>query len=265
MAEALPLGWNVGLRRERERRGWTRAELAEKIKAGTHSIYRWEEKGGKPRADIIKALIHLFGKPVEAWGKSIWRMPYLPNVYFTGRERVLTYLHTRLGGLALREPARLPVALSQTRAISGLGGIGKTQTAVEYAYRFRDEYDMVVLVHASEREVLVAELAALAPLLGLPTFGETNQERLAQAVKRWLEMQKEQVWLLIFDNVDDVLLVKEFLPEKGNGAVLLTTRLHAVGKYIHKIELGTLTQDEGVQFFQRRVGIGEVARTESPL
>ncbi|HEU5199018.1 MAG TPA: tetratricopeptide repeat protein, partial [Ktedonobacterales bacterium] len=233
-----------------------RAELAEKIRVGVHSIYRWEEKGHKINEDAVKALIRLFGKPVEAWGKTMWKMPYLPNAYFTGREQVLKYLNERLGVRAIRDPGRLPVAISQPRAISGLGGIGKTQTAVEYAYRFRDEYDMVVLVHASEREVLVGELAALASLLGLPTYAETNQERLAEAVKHWLETQKEQVWLLIFDNVEDFEVVKKFLPEKGDGAVLLTTRLQAVGTHIRKVSLNTLTLEEGITFFQERVGTG---------
>lgn len=257
MSEALPLDWGARLRQERDRRGWSRAELAAKINAGESSVYRWEEKGDKPHAPVLQALVDLFGKPVEGWGKSIWRVPYMHNAYFTGRERVLTYLHARLGGPALSKPERLPVAVSQARAISGLGGIGKTQTAVEYAHRFEHEYDLVVLVHASSREVLVAELAGLAPLLGLPTYAETDQNRLAEAVKRWLETRKKQVWLLIFDNVEDILLVKEFLPEKGNGAVLLTTRLQAVGKYIHKVELGTLALEEGIQFFQKRLGAGE--------
>lgn len=257
MVEALPVDWNIGLRKERERRGWTRAELAEKIRVGVHSIYRWEEKGHKINEDAVKTLTRLFGKPVDAWGKTMWKMPYLPNAYFTGREQVLKYLNERLGVRAIRDPGRLPVAISQSRAISGLGGIGKTQTAVEYAYRFKDDYDMVVLVHASEREVLVGELASLAPLLGLPTYNETNQERLAVAVKRWLETQKEQVWLLIFDNVDDFEVVRKFLPEKGDGAVLLTTRLQAVGTHIRKVSLNTLSLEEGMMFFQERLGEGE--------
>ena len=258
MAEALPADWGTRLRRERERGGWTRAQLAEHLKVGESSIYGWEENGHKPKAETLQALCNLFGKPVAEWGKRIWRVPYLQNVYFTGRERLLTRLHTFLGrAMILSERERYPVAVSQTRAIKGLGGIGKTQTAVEYAHRYGNEYDLVLWVRADSREALLAQFAGLAPILGLPYAAETNQHRQAEAVKRWLETEHSQVWLLIFDNVEDILLVKEFLPEKGTGAVLLTTRLHAVGKYMRKIELDTLPLEEGVQFFQKRVGIGE--------
>lgn len=257
MEEVLPQDWNTRLRRERERRGWTRAQLAGHLKVGESSIYGWEEKAHKPRAETLQALIRLFGKPVEAWGKNLWHVPYLRNLYFTGRKHTLKRLHDYLRGPALSGREIAPVALSQTQAISGLGGIGKTQTALQYAYDHGDEYDLVLWVRADSRETLVAQFAALAPLLGLPTYAETNQHRLAEAVKRHLETEQEQVWLLILDNVEDILLVKEFLPEKGNGAVLLTTRLHGVGKSIHKIELDTLTLEESLQFFQKRLGRGE--------
>src|SRR5712692_5656674 len=66
---------------------------------------------------------------------SVWNIPFPRNQFFTGREDVLKRLHdTLIAGKA--------AALSQ--AISGLGGIGKTQTVVEYAYRYQDEYQYVL-------------------------------------------------------------------------------------------------------------------------
>src|SRR5205085_8529664 len=63
----------------------------------------------------------------------IWNVPLQRNLFFTGREQVLVDLHTALGA---GKTAALP---QSPQAISGLGGIGKTQTAVEYAYRFASE------------------------------------------------------------------------------------------------------------------------------
>ncbi len=60
---------------------------------------------------------------------SVWNVPFRRNPFFTGREPIFTQIHSLLHAGT--------TALSQPPAISGLGGIGKTQTAVEYAYRSR--------------------------------------------------------------------------------------------------------------------------------
>jgi len=65
----------------------------------------------------------------ETTPATIWNVPIRRNLLFTGRREVLQRLHDRLA-------AGKPAALTQPQAISGLGGIGKTQTALEYAYRY---------------------------------------------------------------------------------------------------------------------------------
>src|SRR5262249_37801675 len=70
---------------------------------------------------------------------QLWNVPYRRNPFFTGRDQVLEDLHK-----ALREGSR--AALTQAAAISGLGGIGKTQTALEYAYRYKEGYNAVFWV-----------------------------------------------------------------------------------------------------------------------
>ncbi len=256
MENAVALDWGARLRRERERRGWSREELARLINGPPHNIYRWEEKGHKPRADIREKLVKIFGKPEEEWGTWIGNVPYLRNLYFTGRERILARLHAALNG-------RNIMVVSQARAISGLGGIGKTQTAVEYAYRYADEYDMVLWVRADSREALLAQFAGLASLFHFPNQAEADQRRLAKAVLRHLETQEKRVWLLVFDNVDDISMVTEFVPRRGNGAILLTTRLHAVGKHMRKIELDKLTLEEGVRFLLERRKAARSEETEA--
>ncbi len=68
---------------------------------------------------------------------QLWTLPYRRNPYFTGREAVLARVHAFLQ----TQPA---VFVSQPAAISGLGGIGKTQIAIEYAYRYASEYQFVL-------------------------------------------------------------------------------------------------------------------------
>ena len=78
----------------------------------------------------------------------IWNVPFRQNPFFTGREALLRYLHDQL-------TRTKSAALTQAQAISGLGGIGKTQTAIEYAYRHRDEYRHVLWVNAATRDTIL--------------------------------------------------------------------------------------------------------------
>src|SRR5207248_3305913 len=100
---------------------------------------------------------------------QVWNIPYRRNPFFTGRESILDRLHIMLH-------AGSAAALSQPPAISGLGGIGKTQAAVEYAYRYRDDYQDVLWVQANTHETLTSSYVTLAGLLNLPEQGAQDQK-----------------------------------------------------------------------------------------
>src|SRR5256714_4351786 len=175
-----------------------------------------------------------------------WNVPLRRNPFFTGREPVFTQIHSLLH-------AGKTAALSQPPAIRGLGGIGKTQTAVEYAYRYRDEYQYVLWVQANTAETLLANFVALARLLNLPEKDAREQQITVQALKQWLETHSN--WLLIFDNADDLALVQDYLPAGNTGHVLLTTRAQAMGGLARKIELDTMSPQEGATLLLRRASL----------
>ena len=151
----------------------------------------------------------------------------------------------------------MPAALSQ--AIAGLGGVGKTQTAVEYAYRHRDQYRAVLWVRADpgwDRPDLGTNLVSgyreLAKVLGLPEKDARDSNEVVAAVRRWLG--REPNYLLILDNADDPALVKDYLPPDPKGHVLLTSRaeIFDVLGVRKSIELPVLMPDEALEFLVKR-------------
>src|SRR6266516_4006866 len=177
---------------------------------------------------------------------TIWNVPYPRNTFFTGREDLLATLVSHLR-------AYQPAALSQPQAMSGLGGVGKTQLAVEYAYRYAQDYEVVLWSAADSRETLISGFVELANLLNLPERNEADQSKSVAAVKHWLGSHGK--WLLILDNADDLSLLNDFLPSVRPGHILFTTRAHALGGLATRIEVGTPTQQIGMLLLLRRAGL----------
>ncbi len=117
------------------------------------------------------------------------------NAYFTGREDLL---HDVRAALEQRGRAML----------SGLGGMGKTQIAIEYAYRHRDDYDNALWVTAETETALTSGYAHLAQVLDLPQKDEQDQQVILDAVKTWLEAHDG--WLLVFDSANETKLLEGF-------------------------------------------------------
>ena len=184
----------------------------------------------------------------------VWNVPHVRNPHFTGRGELLDLLHQQLTSTRHNDPAKIDrVALTQPHAIKGLGGIGKTQIAVEYAYRSRNQghYTHTLWVNAASEETIMTSFVTLAELL--PAFSaknETDQQELVEAVKQWLEVC-EQPWLLIFDNVDSddcLSQLTNYFPQQGKGSILLTTRSHAVGSLAVSITVEEMDHWEGTLF-----------------
>jgi tetratricopeptide (TPR) repeat protein len=174
---------------------------------------------------------------------AIWNIPYPRNSFFLGRESELALIREHL-------QADQATALSRPQAISGLGGIGKTQLALEYAYRYHREYQAVLWAHAEGIEALVSSYVALATLLHLPERNAKEQDITVRAVKTWLQTHRD--WLLILDNADDLNLLPDFLPPVLGGHLLLTTRAAATGRLAHGLEIETLPPEQGALFLLRR-------------
>ena len=171
----------------------------------------------------------------------VWNVPYRRNTFFTGRKHVLNQLH---------DAFHSGKAAMQAQAISGLGGIGKTQVATEYAHRYHSEYQVILWVRGDTKEKMLSDVAALAVLLNLKEQYEQEQHYVIEAVQSWL--RKNTSWLLIVDNIEDLRLVRTILPATARGHILLTTRTQTTGNVAQCIDLGKMTLDEGALFLLRR-------------
>jgi tetratricopeptide (TPR) repeat protein len=135
-------------------------------------------------------------------------------------------------------------------ALSGLGGVGKTQTVVEYAHRHLAEYNHTFFTVADSRESLVSGYVTIVSLLELPEADAQDQMLAVEAVKRWLSSHED--WLLILDNADNLGMARAFLPSGKKGHVLLTTRAQATGAVARRVEIQEMGTEEGALFLLRR-------------
>jgi tetratricopeptide (TPR) repeat protein len=156
-------------------------------------------------------------------GSSLNNLPF-PSLgeLFLGREKDLAGIETELS------PRGGERASMRVLVIYGLGGVGKTQLAVEHAWRASEQNRAVFFVRGESAEGLQAELAGLAgpDLLDLPARRERAEGEVASAVLRWL--RENPGWLLIIDNADTdegARAVTERLPRLQAGQVLITSRI----------------------------------------
>lgn len=247
------------IRQERQRRHLSQEALAEALGTAARTISRWERGQSIPQAYYRLRLCRLFdlhpdelsGEPADQQPQApvsppTWHVPYRRNPFFTGREEVLHALHQHL-------TSGQPLALTRSPAISGPGGIGKTQLALEYAYRSRQDYRHVFWINATTRELLLAGLTDLAARLHLPVPGAIDPREMVQAARQWLAVQAG--WLLILDNADDLAMVADVLPAQCAGHLLLTTRAQALGSLARRMDIDTMGIAEGTLFLLRRANV----------
>jgi len=178
---------------------------------------------------------------------TIWNIPHRYKPFFTGREHIMNYVHEALFTLDNTSETGHP------RTLSGPGGIGKTQTAVVYAYKYRAHYQSVLWIKADTRDALIADLRKLVHLLQLPDEALQDDSFLIAATMEWFKQHSD--WLLIFDNADTIPLIETFIPLAARGHILLTTRARATGGIAENIELEKLNPEDGALFILRRSNI----------
>ncbi|GAB3169115.1 NB-ARC domain-containing protein [Micromonospora palomenae] len=170
---------------------------------------------GPPSSTAAPPYPHVVVPATEAGPRPPGSLPPVWNVArrnpaFTGRDAMLITLREKL------QAGQHAVV----QALQGMGGVGKTQLAIEYAHRFAGEYELVWWIASEQPELIGEQLAALAAECGIAPTG-TDTPTAVHKLRGHLRQSLR--WLIIFDNVEDRDAITDWLPD-GSGHVVVTSR-----------------------------------------
>jgi tetratricopeptide (TPR) repeat protein len=186
-------------------------------------------------------------RPFPGQGPAISNLP-ARNRNFSGRDELLERLRASL-------QAEAAAAVVPTGAVHGLGGVGKTELALEFAHRYGSDYDIAWWIAAEQSTSVTADLAALAEELGIARAADQ-----AEMVRRLFgELRGRERWLLVYDNAERPETLEGLLPPGGGGGVLVTSRWGAWGKLGSALGLDVLARQEAIAFLARRTGADDQA------
>ncbi|GAA3442259.1 FxSxx-COOH system tetratricopeptide repeat protein [Planomonospora venezuelensis] len=216
--------------------------LADLTRIGEHSAAETLLKAFGRTDELSAVDVSAVGARFPGSVPRVWNVS-TRNAAFTGRSTVLEALRRQLvGGSA---------AVVLPQALYGLGGVGKTQVALEYAHRFKADYDLVWWVSSEDRERINAAFEDLARELGI-RVGE-NIAEVVGAVREALRVgSPHSRWLLIFDNAGDPDELRDFFPG-GTGHVVITSRNQAWSSVAAPLEVDVFSQQESLEHLSRRV------------
>jgi tetratricopeptide (TPR) repeat protein len=180
-------------------------------------------------------------QPAATGGRRVRFGLPLGAAHFAGRNVELDAIDEALGVVA-----RAVV----TQAITGLGGVGKSQLAARYVHEHADDYDVVAWIRAEDGGI--ADLSELAAELGLPVAQLTPAQCASGAV-RWLSGCEER-WLLVLDNVAAPEQLRDCCPSSGNGRVIVTTRDRAMGQFGPVLAVDVFDEPTAVAYLLARAG-----------
>lgn len=214
-------------------------EIADKLAAVQHSLRVTSQPG-------IAATASTGGPAVPEQTTPpllvLWRGVPPKNPNFIGRQDLLLALRSQLSQAGIT--ALMPIALH------GLGGVGKTQAAIEYVHRFAADYDLICWISGEVPTQLRNDLAAIAPDLNIPAGGDLDMtlKAVCDALNRGKPYAR---WLLVVDNAGEPDALMRYLPQVG-GHILITSRNQKWGGYATTYQVGEFTREESIKLIRLR-------------
>ncbi|KAL4889182.1 hypothetical protein BDV59DRAFT_210483 [Aspergillus ambiguus] len=221
--------------------------------ADSHKCKSWQAYAAATGASAAKAFLEYWPSHMEDASNGRHLMiPFGRNSRFVGRQPELQTLDELI--FMSDGPKKL--------AITGLGGMGKTQVALELAYRMRDKDAecSIFWIPCTNYEAVEQECMKIAKTIGIRDINPAHAKEHIQAHFS----QTIEKWLLIFDNADDVDMwnkgssttpaLKDFLPYNSRGHIVFTTRNRGLAMDLacsHVIQVEELDKDTGKEFLEK--------------
>ncbi len=180
-----------------------------------------------------------------------WNIPRQDHV-FVGREQLLETLEAKLhpsltttiSGKSKKETVMQTVY--PVSVCAGMGGVGKTQLALQYAHHPKHAYTLIAWFFSENIDQLKQQYIEFAKSLGYREE-KSSIETALPYVKEWLS--RHPGWLLIYDNVNNYTDIKNYLPS-GKGSMIITTRQQHWPSAFQTLEIEVMTEEESIQLIQ---------------
>jgi hypothetical protein len=195
---------------------------------------------------------------------SLAGLPYIKN--YIARDEEMLKLEQSL--LSKIEGTRQSIFV-----LYGLGGIGKTQMAIEYARKHQEIYSAIFWLNGDTLNTLLLSFAAIAQRLPgkLGEKGHTGDlEENARLALHWLSTPRNKGWLLIYDNIDrdwsrdgpdpEAYDLLSYFPPSDHGSIIITTRLQNLAHLGDNLSVGRVTFDEGLRILSNNAMISEITK-----
>jgi nucleoside phosphorylase/tetratricopeptide (TPR) repeat protein len=260
--------------------------------ADSHKKKKWQDFAAAMAASATKALLERYSHTGNQTymrtdsqthnqthsHPAHWTVPFGRNGAFVGRQTILSRLLEKIPPNANKDDCQWTV-------IEGLGGVGKTQIALEAAFRLRDQDQhcsvfWMPVVDATIFETAYREIGRKLQIHGI----ENDNADVKALVKATLSDERAGQWLLVIDNADDSSLLfgdpkdadgeslplLSYLPSSPNGSILFTTRHHDVAvaldiPWSNTITVNEMSDAESLDLFKATIPEELVQDTESTM
>ncbi|KAL6233927.1 hypothetical protein BDW75DRAFT_241569 [Aspergillus navahoensis] len=242
--------------------------------ADSHKNKAWQAYAAATGAATAKAFLE-YWEPAVREGTNEFYIPLdligVPAIEeFIGREEELSCLWKYLQPTSART--------RKVAVLHGLGGIGKTQLAIHFARKHKDDFTAIFWLSGKDRSALVSSLSSCLPRIrhlpmGTQVTNEEEAEQRANQVLLWLAKPDNTRWLIIFDNIDRYSLVQshddskydlyEFFPNADHGSIIITSRLRELTELGKSFPVQKLSHEDATRLLLQSSGfsIENVVRT----